>query len=261
MTTRLGPLDCGEKRVAMITGAGSGIGRASAMRFASEGVRIGVADLDRAAGTETVNQILQNGGEAEFFQCDVAEEQSIQETVHGIVERFGRLDIAHNNAGISPDTGLIVDCERAVWDKILAVNLTGMWMCMKHQAPAMMASGHGGAICNMGSGSSLKGLPEISAYVASKHGVVGLTKVAALEFAPHIRVNVVCPGPTNTPGIRTKSESSDAGFSLDEFMKSVPLRRMAGSDELAQAVVWLCSDEASYATGAIVSIDGGLVLS
>jgi NAD(P)-dependent dehydrogenase (short-subunit alcohol dehydrogenase family) len=245
-------------RVALITGAGSGIGRASAELFAGAGARVAVIDRDTGPGEETAELIRAAGGDAMFIAGDVADEQSVKDMVDRTLAHYGRLDIAHNNAGISPSTGTVTECSRQLWDQVLAVNLTGPYLCMKYQIDAMLRTG-GGAIVLTGSASSLKGLPGISAYVASKHGLTGLMKVAALEYAAqNIRVNMICPGFTLSPLLASNVESGY--LDLDEVLKGIPNRRMSMPKDQAQAAFWLCSDEASYVTGAVLSVDGGLVL-
>ena len=242
--------------MALVTGAGSGIGRASARAFAAAGARVAVVDVDPAGAAETVALAGEDGGgEARAFACDVADEASVAAVVGAVTEAFGRLDFAHNNAGISPATGDCVRCPKDQWDATIAVNLTGVWLCMKHEIPAMVASG-GGAIVNTSSGVGLQGMANQPAYVASKHGVVGLTKAAALEFAEQgVRVNAVCPGTTMTGMVRG---GIDAGkYTLEAMAALAPMHRVADPAEIARAVRWLCSDEASFITGAVLPVDGG----
>lgn len=186
-------------RVALVTGSGSGIGRASAQAFAGEGARVAVVDREVEGGLATVAEIRDRGGEAEFVECDVTDDTSVGAMVARIVDTWGQLDFAHNNAGISPHTGNTVDCTKADWDAVLAVNLTGVCLCMHYEIPAMLANG-GGAIVNTSSGVAFKTFPGQIAYLASKHGVVGITKGAALEFAErNVRVDAICPGTVLTP--------------------------------------------------------------
>lgn len=246
-------------RVALVTGAGSGIGRATAQGFAELGAKVAVLDVDEHAGNETLEAIKRAGGDAAFIQTDVTDEQSVAAAVTETVRRFGRLDAAHNNAGISPDTGTTTDCTRELWDRIFAVNVTGIWLCMKYEIEAMRASG-GGAIMNTGSVSSLRAAPAIPAYVASKHALIGLTKVTALEYAKEgIRVNVVCPGMTATPMLEKKA--AEGYFRIEDVVKAaVPMDRLGLPEEIASAVIWACSDGASYLTGATLSVDGGMAI-
>jgi NAD(P)-dependent dehydrogenase (short-subunit alcohol dehydrogenase family) len=246
-------------RVALVTGAGSGIGRATAQGFAELGARVAVVDRDEDAGRATLDAIGAAGGEAIYIAADVTEEESVAAAVAETVRRFGRLDAAHNNAGISPDTGTTVDCTRELWDQIFAVNVTGVWLCMKYEIEAMRASG-GGAIVNTGSVSSLRAAPQLPAYVASKHALIGLTKVTALEYAAqNIRVNIVCPGVIETPMLMKKA--AEGFFSVDDYVQSsVPMARAGQPEEIASAVIWACSDSASYLTGAALSVDGGMVI-
>jgi NAD(P)-dependent dehydrogenase (short-subunit alcohol dehydrogenase family) len=250
-------------RVALVTGAGAGIGRASARAFAAAGAAVAVVDVDVGLGEETVALIRQagdaeaRGAEARFFRCDVSDEQQVSALVRAVTDMFGRLDYAHNNAGISPVTGNTVNCPKELWDAIIGVNLTGVWLGMKYEIPAMIAAG-GGAIVNTSSGVGLKAFPNQPAYVASKHGVVGLTKTAALEFATAgIRVNAICPGATLTPMVETKARAG--AYTLDAMAAMCPMKRMADADEIAQVAVWLCSAAASFVNGAILPVDGGIL--
>lgn len=246
-------------RVALVTGAGGGIGRAAALAFAAAGARVAVTDTDAEGGYETVLQIRAAGkGEALFFGCDVADESQVRGLVGAVTTAFGRLDYAHNNAGISPWTGSTVDCPKELWDRILAVNLTGVWLGMKYEIPAIIASG-GGAVVNTSSGVALKAYPNQPAYVASKHGVIGLTKAAALEFATaQVRVNAVCPGATLTPLVEAKAKAG--AYTLETMAALSPMKRMGTAEEIAAAVVWLCSDAASFVNGAVLPVDGGTVV-
>ena len=245
-------------RVAVVTGAGSGIGRASALAFANEGARVAVVDLDAEGGEITAAEIRDRGGEGVYVACDVTDDDSVAAMVASVVERWGRLDFAHNNAGISPHTGNTVACSKADWDAVIAVNLTGVWLCMHHEIPAMLAGG-GGAIVNTSSGVAMKAFPGMPAYIASKHGVIGLTKGAALEFAlQDIRVNAVLPGTVFTPLVERK-----LGLLYEkEFMvESNPMKRFGEPEEIAAAAVWLCSDAASFVNGVALPVDGGIVAS
>jgi len=245
-------------RVAVVTGAGSGIGRASALAFAGKGARVAVVDRDRDGGNTTVAEIGERGGDGLFVECDVTDEDSVAAMVARVVESWGRLDFAHNNAGISPHTGNTVDCTKADWDAVLAVNLTGVWLCMHHEIPAMLAGG-GGSIVNTSSGVAFKTFPGQIAYLASKHGVVGITKGAALEFAErNVRVNAICPGTVLTPLVEAK-----LGLLYDkDFMREAnPMKRFGQPEEIAAAVVWLCSDAASFVNGVALPVDGGTVAS
>ncbi|HEV8299010.1 MAG TPA: glucose 1-dehydrogenase [Acidimicrobiales bacterium] len=245
-------------RVAIVTGSGSGIGRASAQAFAAAGAQVVVADVDESGGRDTADLIASAGGDATFVRCDVSDEQSVAALVDAALRTYGRLDAAHNNAGISPVTGDTVACTRETWDAVLGVNLTGVWLCMKHEIPAMVRSG-GGAIVNTSSGVGLVGIAAMPAYVASKHGVLGITKVAALDYATQgIRVNAICPGTVRTPLVEDKVK---AGFyTLETMAAMAPMRRLAETDEIAAAAVWLCSDAASFVTGVALPVDGGTII-
>ena len=242
---------------ALITGGGGGIGRATALAFAREGARVAVADLMAEAARETVAQVNAAGGQAISLSGDVSRDADVRAMIDAVVGTYGRLDCAFNNAGIA---GWQVDAilkKTAEWseeafDRMIAVNLKGVWLCMRHELPQMQAQG-GGAIVNTGSIAGLVGLPNSSAYVAAKHGVIGLTKTAALEYAEaNIRVNAVCPGyiktPMTEPSMRLRGEA---------ILAQTPLKRMGSPEEIAEMVVWLCSERASYVSGAAYNVDGG----
>lgn len=216
-----------------------------------------MVDADAARGHDTVLEIRAEGGEALFFGCDVSDETQVRGLIGAVTIAFGRLDYAHNNAGISPVTGNTAECPKELWDRIIAVNLTGVWLGMKYEIPAMLAAG-GGVIVNTSSGVGLKGNANQPAYVASKHGVVGLTKAAALEFAASgIRVNAVCPGAVLTPLVESKVQAG--AYTLDAMASVCPMRRIGTPEEIANAVVWLCSDAASFVNGAAIPVDGGTI--
>ncbi len=242
---------------ALITGGGGGIGRATALIFAREGARLAIADASEEAARETVAQVNAAGGQAMSLSGDVTESAAVQAMIKAVVSAYGRLDCAFNNAGIA---GYQVDAggkRTHEWadesfDRMIAVNLRGVWLCMKHELPQMMAQG-GGKIVNTGSIAGLIGLPTSSAYVAAKHGVLGLTKTAALEYATdNIRVNAVCPG-----YIETKMTEDTMRRRGAELMEKVPFRRMGKPEEIGEMVMWLCSDRSSYVSGACYNVDGG----
>jgi NAD(P)-dependent dehydrogenase (short-subunit alcohol dehydrogenase family) len=242
---------------ALITGGGGDIGRATALAFAREGARVAVADLRAEAAGETVAQVNAAGGQAISLSGDMSKDADVRAMVQTVVATYGRLDCAFNNAGIS---GWMIDAggkKTAEWpeeafDRMIAVNLKGVWLCMRHELPQMQAQG-GGAIVNTGSIAGLVGLPTSSAYVAAKHGVVGLTKTAALEYAEaNIRVNAVCPG-----YIKTRMTDPIMELRGAAVLAQTPLKRMGNPEEIAEMVVWLSSDRASYVSGAAYNVDGG----
>ncbi|MBK6490918.1 MAG: SDR family oxidoreductase [Sphingomonadales bacterium] len=239
-------------KVALVTGASGGIGRATAIGFAKSGAVVLVADVNADGGNETVALIEAAGGIAVFQRCNVADSNDVKALVARAVSEFGRLDFAHNNAGINSIMANEYDDE--IWAKSIAINLTGVMLCMREEAEAMLKLG-GGAIVNTASINGLVGNPTQPAYVAGKHGVVGLTRHAALKHArAGIRVNAVCPGVIETP----MTDSVAANPEIRKIMESMtPMGRMGQPEEIASAVLWLCSDQASFVTGHAMVIDGG----
>ena len=248
-------------KVALVTGGASGIGRATACRFASAGARVVVADADEALARETVALIEAAGGEALPVRVDVRVSDEVEGAVRLAVERFGGLDFAVNSAGIQGPLLATADYAEADWAAVIGINLTGVWLCMKHELRQMLASG-GGAIVNVASNFGLVGSESMPAYCASKHGVLGLTKAAALDYAHSgIRVNAICPGATATPLVTKILEADPARGEelIAGITAALPLGRMARPEEVATAAVWLCSDEAAFVAGAALSVDGGYV--
>jgi NAD(P)-dependent dehydrogenase (short-subunit alcohol dehydrogenase family) len=244
-------------RVALITGAGSGIGQASAKRFAEEGANVVVVDIDEEAGKSTVESIVNQGGDATFVAADVSDPAQVEAMVDTAIDTYGKLDFAHNNAGFTVDRQPLHETHEKYWDDINNVYLKGVWLGLKYEIPAMIKTG-GGAVVNTASGSGLEGEAGLSSYSAAKHGVVGLTKTAALEYAQQdIRVNAVCPGPIKTPKL-LKYEDEDPEM-LEEFAETVPMNRFGTPKEIASAVVWLCSTDASFVTGHSLPVDGGIL--
>ena len=249
-----GPL---EGKVAIVTGAAMGMGEATARVFAAAGAQVLVSDINPELGQATVERIEQDGGSASFCQTDVSKAADAEVMVRTAVERYGRLDCAVNNAAVTPDTHPIAELDEAEWDRILAVDLKGVALCLKYEIVQMLSQGDGGAIVNIGSVSSFRPQPANAAYTAAKHGVIGLTKVASLENAPlGIRVNTVAPGAIDTPMIRGALET--VGLTEAEFAPVLSLfGRFGRPEEVAQASLWLCSDQASYVTGAVLNVDAG----
>lgn len=241
-----------EGKVALVTGGGSGIGRQACLVFSREGAQVVVCDVALEGGEETVGQIKQAGGQAMFIQADVAQAAEVEAVVAKTVETCGRLDCAYNNAGIAGRTARVADDSEQNWDRVLSINLKGVWLCLKYEIAHMLKQG-GGAIVNTASDAGLIGLRRAGAYVASKHGVVGLTKTAALEYAiSNIRVNAVCPGPIDTPMLRGASARV-----IDAMAAAQPNGRLGQPREIAEAAVWLCSEAASFVTGYPMPVDGG----
>jgi len=244
-------------KTALVTGGGSGIGRAASLAYAKEGARVVVVDVNVEGGEETVQMIKEAGGEAILVHADVSKPEDTQAMVNQAVEAFGSLDCAFNNAGIGGgrDRLLTADYLEEDWDRVISINLKGVWLCMKAEIPQMLKQG-GGAIVNTASIAGLVGLTGTIAYVAAKHGVTGLTKAAAMEYAKSgIRVNAVCPGYIHTPLVQ---RTFDANEGYEERVAARhPIGRLGEPEEIAQAVVWLSSDAASFVTGHNMPVDGG----
>lgn len=246
-----------EGKVAIVTGASAGIGLAAAQALAGQGAHVVLADVQDERGSREAEAIRELGGVAMYVHCDVSRDADVASLVDHCVQRFGRLDMAFNNAGIEGETGLTAQCSDDNWNRVLAVNLTGVWQCMRHEIPAMLDSG-GGSIVNCSSIAGLVGFAGVPAYVASKHGIVGLTRTAALEYATQgIRVNAVCPGVIKTEMIdRFVGDDPQA---LAQLVQGEPIGRMGEPREIADAVVWLCSHRSSFVTGQAIAVDGGFV--
>jgi NAD(P)-dependent dehydrogenase (short-subunit alcohol dehydrogenase family) len=242
-------------KVALITGAGSGIGRATALVFAREGARMALSDIAAEGGEETLRMVKEAGAEAIFVRTDVSKLAEVETLAARVVATWGRIDCAFNNAGIDGKMARLAECTEEVWNRTIAVNLSGVFFCMKAEIPHMLRQG-GGAIVNTASVAGLTGSPGLPAYVASKHGVVGLTRAAALEYGREkIRVNCVCPGPIRTPMLgRLLAGRPEMEH---RFTSAEPLKRLGEPAEIAEAVAWLCSDSASYVTGHAMPVDGG----
>jgi NAD(P)-dependent dehydrogenase (short-subunit alcohol dehydrogenase family) len=245
-------------RVALVTGGGSGIGRASALSFARAGAQVVVSDVAEDAGEATVQAIRAAGGAAIFQPADVANSGQVSALVARTIQEFGRLDFAHNNGGIEGPVKSVIDLTEDEWDRVIDINLKGVWNCLRFQIPVMLDQG-GGAIVNTGSVSGLKGFPPLlPAYIASKYGVVGLTAATARTYASQgIRVNAICPGAIDTPMLTRIGEgAARLGVSM---VAENPSGRLGTPDEVAEAVIWLCSDRASFVTGQTLTIDGGFL--
>lgn len=240
--------------VTIVTGAGSGIGRAAAHRFAAEGARVVAADVDVEGGESTVDAIAEDGGEATFVETDVSEYDDVEAMVETAVDTYGGLDCAFNNAGIEGEDEPASAQPLENWDRVIDVNLKGVFHCLKAEIPAMLDD-DGGAIVNTSSVAGVVGFPELSPYVASKHGVIGLTKTTAIEYSGEgVRVNAICPGVIDTPMVQ---RSTDAGDGIDMAIAATPIGRLGQPPEIGDAAVWLCSDDASFVTGEAMVVDGG----
>jgi NAD(P)-dependent dehydrogenase (short-subunit alcohol dehydrogenase family) len=245
----------GDGRVALITGASSGIGRATARAFAREGYALVIADSQEEDGREAASECEQQGATCQFIRCDVSDETAVQSLFREIASSFGHLDAAFNNAGIEGAIGAIGDCATSNFDRIIAVNLRGLFLCLREELRQMTKQDSGGSIVNCASIAGLVGYAGIPAYVASKHGVVGLTRNAALEYArQNIRVNAVCPGAIETPMLERLMSS---GVDREALVQAEPVGRLGRPEEIAEAVLWLCSSTASFVTGQAIAVDGG----
>jgi NAD(P)-dependent dehydrogenase (short-subunit alcohol dehydrogenase family) len=255
----MGALDYGlEGKVAVITGAASGIGRATAELFSGQGARVVASDVNAHAGAETVERLRQAGGSAVFVAADVTDDEALRAVVDRAVQEHGRVDCAANCAGVGAGHGATHDYDAETWNRIVDINLRGTWHAMRHEIAAMLAGGQGGTVVNVASTLSLRGSPLGSPYSASKHGVLGLTRTAALEYAAQgIRVNAVCPGAIDTPMMDETFERFP-GF-REMLLGLVPMQRMGRPDEVAHAIAWLSSEGSSFVTGEGVTVEGGLL--
>lgn len=244
-------------KVAIVTGAGMGMGAATARLLAARGAKVVVSDINAAAAEATCAAILADGGTAQVILCDVTQEAQVEALVAGTVAAFGRLDCAVNNAAITPDVLPIAEADMAVFDKVLNVDLRSVMLCMKYEIRQFLAQKSHGSIVNIGSVSSVRPQPNNAAYVAAKHGVIGLTKTGSLEYAPQgIRVNAVLPGAIDTPMLRGALDAS--GFTEADFAPVLSvLGRFGKPEEVAEASAWLCSDASSYVTGHSLAVEGG----
>lgn len=243
-------------KVAFVTGAASGIGREAALAFAREGAKVVVADISEQGNQETVHLIENQGGQAIAVKCDVTRSEDVKAALDKTVEAFGRLDFAFNNAGIEPrNPAPTAEYEEEEWNRIIDINLRGVFLCMKHEIPLLLQQG-GGAIVNTSSGAGIIGIKGSPAYTAAKHGVIGLTKSAALDYAAqNIQINAVCPGYIDTPMMGRFTGGTDEGRA--QVIAQEPIGRMGKPEEIAAAVVWLCSDAAAFMVGHAMVIDGG----
>lgn len=246
-----------EGKVAIVTGAAMGMGKATAKLFAEARAKVIVADFNEEKGLETVKEILEAGGTAHFIKVDVSDSEQVQNMVKETIEKYHRLDVAVNNAALTPDDKLVSEFDEEYWDRLMAVDLKGVALCMKYELQQLIKQGEGGSIINISSVSGFRPQPQNIAYVAAKHGVVGMTKVAALENGQHnIRVNSVAPGAIDTPMLRGALEQF--GLKEEDYAPQLSLlNRFGKPEEVAQASLWLASDLSSYVTGTTIHVDAG----
>lgn len=247
-----------ENRVALITGGTTGIGRDTAVLFAKEGAKVVFTGRREAEGSQTLNLLRAAGGDGLFLKSDVSKAAEVQSVVQKTVQKYGRLDVAFNNAGVEGQLLPLTEQTEENWDYVHGINLKGVWLCLKYEIQQMLKQGGGGAIVNMSSVAGLIGAAGVGVYIASKHGVLGLTKTAAIECAAQgIRVNAVCPAVIETP-------MAERAFGAPEVNKRMlalhPVGRFGKPAEVAEAVLWLCSDRSSFTTGQFIGIDGGMLI-
>ena len=243
-----------DNKTAMVTGAGSGIGRYSALAFAREGANVIVSDINIQGGEETVKMVQESKGKAHFVQCDVSQSAQVEKLIETTIHTYDRLDYAVNNAGVSMHPAPTVEIDEAEWDRVIGINLKSVWLCMKYEIPQMQKIG-GCTIINISSLAGIRGKEGTLAYTASKHGVIGMTKTAALEYAKDgIRINAICPGLTESGMTAGLDQYPDLAKQL---IAQIPMGHMGKSQNIADAVVWLCDSTASFITGHILVIDGG----
>src|SRR3954452_4311419 len=244
-------------KVAFVTGAANGIGRAAALAFAREGAAVVAADMSEQGNRETARLIEEQGGRSLAVRCDVTKAEEVKAALAKTVETFGRLDFAFNNAGIEPKKPApTADYDEDEWNRILDINLRGVFLCMKHEIPLILKHGGGGAIVNTSSGAGIIGIKGSPAYTAAKHGLIGLTKAAALDYAAqNIRINAVCPGYIETPMMERFTGGTAEGRAA--VIAEEPIGRMGRPEEIADAVLWLCSDAAAFVVGHALVVDGG----
>lgn len=246
-----------ENKVALVTGGSGGIGRATALALAKEGAQILITDVNGEGGAETVRLIEAQGGTASYITGDVSNEDEVKTMMDAVVERYGKLDIAINNAGVGGERKRIQDQTNESYEQVMNVNVKGVWLCMKHEIPEMLGNETGGVIVNIASVAGLIAAPGLSLYSASKHAVIGLTKSAAIELAgKNIRVNAVCPSYTDTAMVSALLE--DQPRLTDNIRTASPMRRLGTPAEIAEAIVWLASEKASFVNGVTLATDGGL---
>lgn len=244
-------------KIALITGASSGIGRSAALLFARHGAKVVLADINVAGGEETAEMVRARSGSARFIEADVSRAEQVEAMIRFAVAEHGRLDCAFNNAGVEEATGPTADCTEESWDRVMSINLKGVWLCMKYEIRQMLVQG-GGAIVNNASIAGLVGYPGRPAYAASKHGVVGITRAAAVEYArQNIRINAVCPGAVRTAMI--DSLIHEGRLDEQQLAARQPIGRLGSPEEVAESAAWLCSDRASFMVGHALAVDGGRV--
>ena len=246
-----------EGKVALVTGSATGMGRTTAIEFARAGAKVIVADWNEAAGRATADEIVQAGGDAHYVKVDVSKEASVKAMVDKTVELYGRLDCAFNNAGVMEESSNLAELEEDMWDRIVNVNMKGVWLCMKYELPVKVAQGKG-AIVNTSSVNAFRILPRCAAYTASKFGVIGLTRTAAVEYGPMgIRVNAICPGAIMTPMMESAVVADPSR--LERIKHTRPLGRAADPIEIANSALFLCSDLARHITAHSLPVDGGYI--